>query len=80
MNAHNIYLQQEAPKTLLAFMAVILSVYLLVSSYEFYKKNQFQLEVKHRYGENHYKLRQMASEEILCRDSHLELCFCGHCS
>jgi len=61
-------------------MATLLGVYLIGASYDFYKKNQFLLEVATRYGENHYKLKQMASEEILCRDAQRNLCFCGHCS
>ncbi len=80
MDNGTLSLQQEASKPLLAFMAVILGVYLSVSSYDFYKKSEFLLEVATRYGENHYKLKQMASEEILCRDAQRNLCFCGHCS
>lgn len=73
-------IEQELPKPFITFLAVILGIYLSVSSYHHYKMSEFRLEVAERYGEQHYKLKQMASDEILCRDSHFKLCFCGHCS
>lgn len=80
MSANPPLIHQESPKTLMAFITVMMGVYLLVGSYQFYKKTEFQTGVRYLYGENHYKLRQMASADILCRDSEQELCFCGHCS
>ena len=80
MISHIPSLHQEAPKTLMVFMTAMLVAYLLVGSYQSYKKMEFQSGVNHVYGENHYKLRQMSSVDILCRDSKHELCFCGHCS
>lgn len=64
---------------MLGFATVLFFVCLSVYSYESYKQRQFQINVDYVYGQNHYKLRQMASEDVLCRDQHGELCFCGHC-
>lgn len=66
-------------KTILSLFTLLMTVYLTVASYDLYRESQFRVVLEYVYGDNHYRLKQMASADVLCTDSNRDWCFCGHC-
>lgn len=67
-------------KIFASYLLILGTVLGVVTSYELYRHHLYNLSVEYVYGDTHYRLRQMASEDLLCKDSQGNLCDCGHCA
>jgi len=69
----------EANKTLRNAMFAFLFMWLAATAFLRFDYAQQIVKMKF-YGEHHFKLHEMSSAEVLCRDSAGKWCMCGSCS